>query len=240
MNIALVGKRQARSQQDRLAWLRGLGRRQHHASEDGVVFPVRRLNERFLPLARELKRESGEFTPSCTRFGPRFPHSEQVVSQSFKLECPSRRDTTSIELQSLVTYFDNEIDFASSESLDGKKVVNVIPQKINFVFPVCHGVIVPASGRRLDLGCPTGNHAFFVLCSFTNQVLAKLDLMRSVVLASSLQERRLPLAETARCVSCAIAPSFIRSSAHRLCSGRLFRTSLFLQRATSTSTLWTT
>ena len=41
-----------------------------------------------------------------------------------------------------------------------------------FVFPVCHGVIVPASGRRLDLGCTTGNHALFLLCSFTNQVLA--------------------------------------------------------------------
>ena len=104
-----------------------------------------------------------------------------------------------------------------------------------FVFPVCHGVIVPASGRRLDLGCTTGR-----LCSFTNQVLAKLDLMRSVVLASSIQERCLPLAETARCVCCIIAPSFIRSSAHRLCPRRVFRTSLFLQRPNSTSTLWTT
>ena len=76
--------------------------------------------------------------------------------------------------------FCNEIDFASSESLDGKKVVNVIPQKIissSLSATVC--VIVPASGRRLDLGCPTGNHALFILCSFTNQVLAKLDLMRS-------------------------------------------------------------
>ena len=109
-----------------------------------------------------------------------------------------------------------------------------------FVFPVCHGVIVPASARRLDLGCTTGNHALFILCSFSNEVLAKLDLMRSVVLASSIQERCLPLAETARCVSCVIAPSFIRSSAHRLCSRRLFRTSLFLQRPTSISTLWTT
>ena len=88
-------------------------------------------------------------------------------------------------------------------------------------------VIVPASGRRLDMGCTTGNHALFMLCSFTNQVLAKLDLIKSVVLASSIQERCLPLAETAHCVSCVIAPSFIRSSAHRL-------------RPTSTSTLWTT
>ena len=53
-----------------------------------------------------------------------------------------------------------------------------------FVFPVCHGVMVPASSRRLDLGCTTGNHALFMLCSFTNHVLAKPNLMRSVVLGS--------------------------------------------------------
>ena len=70
----------------------------HHASEDGVVFPVRRLNAygRISTSWQRAQREDGEFALSCNRCGPRCPHSEKVVSQSFKVECPSRKDTTSI------------------------------------------------------------------------------------------------------------------------------------------------
>ena len=42
----------------------------------------------------------------------------------------------------------------------------------------CFGVIVPASGRLLNLGCITGHHSFLVSCSFTKHVLAQLDLLR--------------------------------------------------------------
>ena len=42
----------------------------------------------------------------------------------------------------------------------------------------CFGVIVPASGRLLNLGCIAGHHSFLVSCSFTKHVLAQLDLLR--------------------------------------------------------------
>ena len=42
----------------------------------------------------------------------------------------------------------------------------------------CFGVIVPASGRMLILGCITGHHSFLVSCSFTKHVLAQLDFLR--------------------------------------------------------------
>merc|ERR1711943_46990 len=45
-----------------------------------------------------------------------------------------------------------------------------------FVFPDGHGVIILASGRLCNLGCATGHPSFVMSCSFTNQVLAQLDL----------------------------------------------------------------
>merc|ERR1712060_709099 len=42
-----------------------------------------------------------------------------------------------------------------------------------------HGVIVLASGRLLNLGCATGHPSFVMSCSFTNQVLAQLDLLKN-------------------------------------------------------------
>merc|ERR1712061_973516 len=48
-----------------------------------------------------------------------------------------------------------------------------------FVFPDGHGVIVLASGRLLNLGCATGHQSFVMSCSFTNQVLGQLDLLKN-------------------------------------------------------------
>merc|ERR1712099_138421 len=57
------------------------------------------------------------------------------------------------------------------------KVENIKPQVDRFVFPDGHGVIVLASGRLLNLGCATGHPSFVMSCSFTNQVLAQIDLL---------------------------------------------------------------
>merc|ERR1719382_1225753 len=77
-----------------------------------------------------------------------------------------------------IGHFDNEIDMAGLEGFPGIKVENIKAQVDRFVFPDGHGVIVLASGRLLNLGCATGHPSFVMSCSFTNQVLAQLDLLK--------------------------------------------------------------
>merc|ERR1712019_211301 len=78
-----------------------------------------------------------------------------------------------------IGHFDNEIDMAGLESSEGIKVENIKPQVDRFVFPSGSGIIVLASGRLLNLGCATGHPSFVMSCSFTNQTLAQLDLLRN-------------------------------------------------------------
>merc|ERR1712039_274452 len=78
-----------------------------------------------------------------------------------------------------IGHFDNEIDMAGLEKMEGIKVDNIKPQVDRFVFPDGHGVIVLASGRLLNLGCATGHPSFVMSCSFTNQVLAQLDILNN-------------------------------------------------------------
>jgi adenosylhomocysteinase len=78
-----------------------------------------------------------------------------------------------------IGHFDNEIDMAGLEGMEGIRVENIKPQVDRFVFPDGHGVIVLASGRLLNLGCATGHPSFVMSCSFTNQALAQLDLLNN-------------------------------------------------------------
>ena len=78
-----------------------------------------------------------------------------------------------------IGHFDNEIEMDAVEKFPGIKVENIKPQVDRFVFPDGHGVIVLASGRLCNLGCATGHPSFVMSCSFTNQVLAQLDLVRN-------------------------------------------------------------
>jgi len=78
-----------------------------------------------------------------------------------------------------IGHFDNEIDMAGLEGMAGVTVENIKPQVDRFVFPDGHGVIVLAAGRLLNLGCATGHPSFVMSCSFTNQVLAQLDLLKN-------------------------------------------------------------
>ncbi len=79
-----------------------------------------------------------------------------------------------------IGHFDNEIDMAGL-ARSGAKRVNVKPQYDEWVFPAeggvpAHSVLVLAEGRLLNLGCATGHPSFVMSSSFTNQVLAQLDL----------------------------------------------------------------
>merc|ERR1711860_246482 len=78
-----------------------------------------------------------------------------------------------------IGHFDNEIDMAGLEGMQGVKMETIKPQVDRFVFPDGHGVIVLASGRLLNLGCATGHPSFVMSCSFTNQVLGQLDLLKN-------------------------------------------------------------
>ena len=78
-----------------------------------------------------------------------------------------------------IGHFDNEIQMAELEGFAGIKVENIKPQVDRFVFPDGHGIILLASGRLLNLGCATGHPSFVMSCSFTNQVLGQLALLKN-------------------------------------------------------------
>jgi len=75
-----------------------------------------------------------------------------------------------------IGHFDNEVDINGVLEYPGIKRVNIKPQCDRFVFPDGHGVIILAEGRLLNLGCATGHPSFVMSCSFTNQVIAQIDL----------------------------------------------------------------
>jgi len=75
-----------------------------------------------------------------------------------------------------IGHFDNEIDMAGLLKYPGVHRITIKPQVDRFVFPKGNGVIVLAEGRLLNLGCATGHPSFVMSCSFTNQVVAQLEL----------------------------------------------------------------
>jgi len=75
-----------------------------------------------------------------------------------------------------IGHFDTEIDMAGLYKWEGVTKLNIKPQVDKFIFPDGHGVIVLAEGRLLNLGCATGHPSFVMSCSFTNQVIAQLEL----------------------------------------------------------------
>ncbi len=75
-----------------------------------------------------------------------------------------------------IGHFDNEIDMAGLERMSDVQRVNIKPQVDSFLFPDGHAVIVLAEGRLLNLGCATGHPSFVMSTSFTNQVLAQIEL----------------------------------------------------------------
>jgi len=75
-----------------------------------------------------------------------------------------------------IGHFDNEIDMAGLADVKGIKKVNIKPQYDEWVFPDGHSVLILAEGRLLNLGCATGHPSFVMSASFTNQVLAQLEL----------------------------------------------------------------
>jgi adenosylhomocysteinase len=75
-----------------------------------------------------------------------------------------------------IGHFDNEIDMDGLKKSPGVKKTNIKPQYDMFTFPDGHSVLLLAEGRLLNLGCATGHPSFVMSNSFTNQVIAQLEL----------------------------------------------------------------
>src|SRR6202042_2611663 len=75
-----------------------------------------------------------------------------------------------------IGHFDNEIDMAGLTATPGIKRNNVKPQVDEWAFPDGHATIVLSGGRLLNLGNATGHPSFVMSNSFTNQVIAQIEL----------------------------------------------------------------
>lgn len=75
-----------------------------------------------------------------------------------------------------IGHFDNEIDMAGLAAYPGVQRRRIKPQVDEWVFPDGHSVIVLSEGRLLNLGNATGHPSFVMSTSFTNQVLAQIEM----------------------------------------------------------------
>jgi adenosylhomocysteinase len=72
-----------------------------------------------------------------------------------------------------IGHFDSEIDIASLKQYTWE---NIKPQVDHVIFPDGKRIIILAEGRLVNLGCATGHPSFVMSASFTNQVLAQIEL----------------------------------------------------------------
>jgi adenosylhomocysteinase len=75
-----------------------------------------------------------------------------------------------------IGHFDNEIDMAALAAVDGVQRVNIKPQVDEWIFPDGKMIIILSEGRLLNLGNATGHPSFVMSNSFTNQVIAQIEL----------------------------------------------------------------
>ncbi|MGE5289262.1 MAG: adenosylhomocysteinase, partial [Micromonosporaceae bacterium] len=75
-----------------------------------------------------------------------------------------------------IGHFDNEIDMAGLARTPGIRRVNIKPQVDEWIFPDGHSILILSEGRLLNLGNATGHPSFVMSNSFTNQVIAQIEL----------------------------------------------------------------
>jgi adenosylhomocysteinase len=78
-----------------------------------------------------------------------------------------------------IGHFDNEIQMARLNAAPGVQKITIQPQVDKYVFPTGNAIYVLAEGRLVNLGCAHGHPSFVMSNSFTNQVLAQLDLWKN-------------------------------------------------------------
>jgi adenosylhomocysteinase len=78
-----------------------------------------------------------------------------------------------------IGHFDNEIQVDELQNFPGIQHTNIKPQVDKYTFPDGHSIILLAEGRLVNLGCATGHPSFVMSNSFSNQVLAQLELWQN-------------------------------------------------------------
>ena len=109
------------------------------------------------------------------------PHAQIFVTTTGNCDVITAEHMAKMRDQAIVCnigHFDNEIEVAKLKALPGVVHVNIKPQFDKYVFPDGHCIYLLAEGRLVNLGCATGHPSFVMSCSFTNQVLAQMDLWR--------------------------------------------------------------
>jgi len=83
-----------------------------------------------------------------------------------------------------IGHFDNEIDMVGLKEIEGIERIEIKPEYHEWRFPDGHSVLILAEGRLMNLGCATGHPSFVMSASFTNQVLAQIELATNHALYS--------------------------------------------------------
>ncbi len=85
-----------------------------------------------------------------------------------------------------IGHFDNEIDMDWLENRSGAQKIEIKPQVDKWVMPSGKSIVVLAEGRLVNLGCATGHPSFVMSNSFTNQVLAQIELATNSALENKV------------------------------------------------------
>ena len=101
-----------------------------------------------------------------------------------------------------IGHFDNEIDMAGLGRIDGIEKINIKPQVDEWVFPGGRTIIVLSEGRLLNLGNATGHPSFVMSNSFTNQVMAQIELFGQHRAVRASRSTRCPSTWTRRSPVC--------------------------------------
>ena len=107
------------------------------------------------------------------------PVADIIITATGNKDIITAAHMTAMKHQAIVGnigHFDNEIDMAGLARVPGVERVNIKPQVDKWIFPDGHAVIVLSEGRLLNLGNATGHPSFVMSNSFTNQVMAQLEL----------------------------------------------------------------
>jgi adenosylhomocysteinase len=117
------------------------------------------------------------------------PIEDVIESADIFITATGNKDVISVEHMSAmkhqaivgnIGHFDNEIDIAGLQQYPGIKRRNIKPQVDEWIFPDGHSIIMLSEGRLLNLGNATGHPSFVMSNSFTNQVLAQIELFTKI------------------------------------------------------------
>ena len=110
------------------------------------------------------------------------PHADIYVTTTGNKDIITAEHMSRMKDQAIVCnigHFDNEIQVDALEAWPGVVKETIKPQVDKYTFPDGHSIFLLAEGRLVNLGCATGHPSFVMSNSFTNQVLAQIDLWQN-------------------------------------------------------------